>query len=58
MGAIERLNRDLFRELGLSGDEVRTLIGVLTKMRRAWGDFEGEPDVDLFAIAPGPAIAD
>jgi hypothetical protein len=44
MGAIERLNRDLFRELGLSGDEVRTLIGVLTKMRRAWGDFEGEPD--------------
>ncbi len=56
MEAIERLNRDLLRELGLSGDEVRTLIGVLTKMRRAWGDFE--PDGDLFAIAPGPAIAD
>jgi hypothetical protein len=36
MEAIERLNRDLFRELGRSGDEVRTLIGVLTKMRRAF----------------------
>jgi hypothetical protein len=31
---IERLNHDLFRDLGLSGDEVRGLIGVLTKMRR------------------------
>lgn len=58
MEAIEPLNRDLFLELGLSGDEVRTLIGVLTKMRRAWGVFEGEPDGDLFGIAPGPAIAD
>jgi DNA-binding MarR family transcriptional regulator len=56
--AIERLNRDLFRDLGLSGDEVRGLIGVLTKMRRAWGDFEDEPDGDLFAVAPGPAVAD
>jgi hypothetical protein len=27
MEAIERLNRDLFRELGPSGGEVRTLIG-------------------------------
>jgi hypothetical protein len=56
--AIERLNRELFRGLGLSGDEVRGLIGVLTKMRRAWGDFEDEPDGDLFPIAPGPAVAD
>ena len=56
--AIERLNRDLFRDLGLSGDEVRGLIGVLTKMRRSWGDFEDEPDGDLFAVAPGPAVAD
>jgi hypothetical protein len=33
---------------------VRGLIGVLTKMRRAWGEFEDDPDGDLFAIAPGP----
>jgi DNA-binding MarR family transcriptional regulator len=56
--AIERLNRELFRDLGLSGDEVRGLIGVLTKMRRAWGDFDDDPDGGLFAIAPGQATAD
>jgi DNA-binding MarR family transcriptional regulator len=57
LAAIERLNRELFRDLGLSGDEVRGLIGVLTKMRRAWGDFDDDPDGGLFAIAPGQATA-
>ena len=39
--AITRLNGELYRDLGLSGEETRTLISVLTKMRRSWGDFEG-----------------
>jgi len=39
--AISRLNAELFRDLGLTSAEVRTLISVLTKMRRSWGDFEG-----------------
>ena len=39
--AITRLNSALFRDLGLTGEEVRTLISVLTRMRRFWGDFEG-----------------
>src|SRR5215469_4824580 len=30
--AITRLNSELFQDLGLSGEEVRTLISVLTKM--------------------------
>lgn len=34
------------------------LVDDRTKIRRAWGDFEGEPDGDLFAIAPGSAIAE
>jgi len=39
--AITRLNAELFRDLGLSGEEVRTLLTLLTKMRRSWGDFDG-----------------
>ena len=39
--AITRLNSELYRDLGLTGDEVRTLISVLTKMRGSWGDFHG-----------------
>jgi DNA-binding MarR family transcriptional regulator len=39
--AITRLNSELFRDLGLTGEEVRTLISVLTKMRGSWGDFDG-----------------
>ena len=48
--AITRLNSGLFRNLGLSGDEVRTLITVLTKMRRSWGDLRNDREWDLFAI--------
>jgi DNA-binding MarR family transcriptional regulator len=39
--AITRLNSELFRELGLTGEETRTLVSLLTKMRRSWGDFDG-----------------
>jgi DNA-binding MarR family transcriptional regulator len=38
--AIERLNSGLFRDIGLSGDEVQMLFAVLTKMRRSWGDLD------------------
>lgn len=38
--AIERLNSELFRDIGLSGDEVQVLFTVLTKMRRSWGDLD------------------
>jgi DNA-binding MarR family transcriptional regulator len=49
--AITRLNRELFRDLGLSGEEVQTLISVLTKMRRSWGDFPEESGAELRASA-------
>jgi DNA-binding MarR family transcriptional regulator len=41
--AIERLNSELFRDLGLSGDEARELTALLTKLRRSWGDFDSCP---------------
>jgi DNA-binding MarR family transcriptional regulator len=40
--AIKRLNSDLFRDIGLTGDEVQGLFTVLTKMRRSWGDLDVE----------------
>jgi DNA-binding MarR family transcriptional regulator len=49
--AIRRLNSGLFRDLGLSGEEVRTLIAVLTKMRRSWGDLDSDPAAELFTPA-------
>jgi DNA-binding MarR family transcriptional regulator len=41
--AIRRLNSELFRDLGLAGDEVQALIALLTKLRRSWGDLERCP---------------
>lgn len=41
--AIKRLNSELFRDLGLTRDEVRTLIDVLTKLRQSWADVERCP---------------
>jgi hypothetical protein len=38
--AIKRLNSELFRDLGLTGDEVQTLTALLTKLRRSWSDVE------------------
>jgi DNA-binding MarR family transcriptional regulator len=38
--AIKRLNSDLFRDIGLTSDEVQGLFTVLTKMRRSWGDLD------------------
>ena len=38
--AIKRLNSELFRDLGLTGDEVQMPIALLTKLRRSWSDVE------------------
>ena len=38
--AINLLNSELFRDLGLPGDEARLLIGLLMKMRRSWNDIQ------------------
>jgi DNA-binding MarR family transcriptional regulator len=54
--AITRLNSGLFRDLGLTGEEVGTLISVLTKMRRSWGDFDKESEEELRAIGAGPFL--
>jgi DNA-binding MarR family transcriptional regulator len=52
--AIRRLNAGLFQDIGLTGEEVRTLIDVLTKMRRSWGDLGKDPATELFTSAAGP----
>ena len=38
--AINLLNSELYRDLGLPGDEARLLIGLLMKMRRSWNDIQ------------------
>ena len=40
--AIDRLNAELYNALGLDVDETRTLVAALTKMRRVWGDYQGD----------------
>jgi DNA-binding MarR family transcriptional regulator len=44
--AIKCLNSELFRDLGLTSGEVRTLIDLLTKLRRSWADVERCPRPD------------
>jgi DNA-binding MarR family transcriptional regulator len=45
--AIKRLNIDLFGDLGLTPDETRSLIAVLARMRRSWGDFNAAADCEF-----------
>jgi DNA-binding MarR family transcriptional regulator len=40
--AMDRLNAELYSGLGLETDEAKLLITLLTKMRRAWGDYTGD----------------
>ena len=42
--AINRLNSELYNSLGLDADETRTLVTVLAKVRRAWGDYQEDQD--------------
>jgi DNA-binding MarR family transcriptional regulator len=56
--AIQLLNSELFRDLGLSGDEARLLIGLLMKMRRSWNDIENPEGWEPFDIGPGARLTD
>jgi len=48
--AVNLLNSELFRDLGLTRAEARTLIALLTRMRHTWGDLDETPEGDPFAI--------
>ena len=56
--AINLLNSELFRDLGLPGDEVRLLIGLLMKMRRSWNDIENPEGWEPFETGPDSSLAD
>jgi DNA-binding MarR family transcriptional regulator len=47
--AINLLNSELYRDLGLTGDEGRQLIGLLMKMRLSWDDIENRTGWAPFA---------
>jgi DNA-binding MarR family transcriptional regulator len=48
--AINLLNSELFRDLGLAGNETGMLIGLLLKMRRSWGDIENPDGWERFEV--------
>jgi DNA-binding MarR family transcriptional regulator len=56
--AINLLNSELFRDLGLPGDEARLLIGLLMKMRRSWNDIQNPEGWELFETGPDSPLAD
>jgi len=56
--AIQLLNSELFRDLGLTGDEAHLLIGLLMKMRRSWNDIENPDGWEPFEIVPDSPLAD
>jgi DNA-binding MarR family transcriptional regulator len=55
--AINLLNSELFRDLGLAGDEPRQLIGLLLKMRRSWGDIENPEGWERFEAGPEEGVS-
>jgi DNA-binding MarR family transcriptional regulator len=56
--AIKLLNAELFRDLGLTGDEAHLLIGLLMKMRRSWNDIENPAGWEPFEVGQGSPLAD
>jgi DNA-binding MarR family transcriptional regulator len=50
--AINLLNSELFRDLGLTGGEANLLIGLLMKMRRSWNDIENPEGWEPFGVGP------
>ncbi|MGH3248966.1 MAG: MarR family winged helix-turn-helix transcriptional regulator [Trebonia sp.] len=56
--AIKLLNAELFRDLGLSGDEAHLLIGLLMKMRRSWNDIGNPEGWEPFEVGSNPLLAD
>jgi DNA-binding MarR family transcriptional regulator len=53
--AINLLNSELFRDLGLSGGEAHQLIGLLMKMRRSWNDIHNLEGWEPFEVGPDSA---
>jgi len=54
--AINLLNSELFRDLGLTGGEANLLIGLLMKMRRSWNDIENPEGWEPFDVGPGSSL--
>jgi DNA-binding MarR family transcriptional regulator len=54
--AINLLNSELFRDLGLAGGEANLLIGLLMKMRRSWNDIENAEGWEPFDVGPGSSL--
>ena len=54
--AINLLNSELFRDLGLTGGEANLLIGLLMKMRRSWNDIENPEGWEPFDVGPGSPL--
>ena len=55
--AINLLNAEFFRDLGLSDREAHLLIGLLMKMRRSWNDIKNPEGWEPFEVgldAPPP----
>ena len=47
--AINLLNAEFFRDLGLTDPEARLLIGLLMKIRRSWNDIENPAGWEPFS---------
>jgi DNA-binding MarR family transcriptional regulator len=56
--AINVLNSELFRDLGLANGESHQLIGLLMKMRRSWNDIENPEGWEPFTVSADSALAD
>jgi DNA-binding MarR family transcriptional regulator len=54
--AINLLNSELFRDLGLTGGEANLLIGLLMKMRRSWNDIENPEGWEPFDVGPDSSL--
>jgi DNA-binding MarR family transcriptional regulator len=55
--AINLLNAELFRDLGLTGTEAHLLIGLLMKMRRSWNDIGNPEGWEPFEVGPDAPAA-
>jgi DNA-binding MarR family transcriptional regulator len=56
--AINLLNSEFFRDLGLAEGETHLLIGLLMKMRRSWNDIQNPEGWEPFDIGPGSPLTD
>ena len=56
--AINLLNSEFFRDLGLTGQEANALIYLLMKMRRSWNDIDNPEGWEPFEPGPDSPLAD